>query len=110
MPGILQESNICAPVAPQGALKSIQKKQILVSLGVDETLKWHNSFVLVPKANGKVWLCLDLVRPHKALTRPVHRGHTLNNIPSRLAGVKYFHSLMLVQAIIISNKMKSYYI
>ena len=37
----------------------LQKQQITVSLHVDEISEWCNSFVLVPKANGKVQLYLD---------------------------------------------------
>ena len=48
-----------------------------------------NSSLLVPKANGKVWLCLDPARLNKVLIRPIHRGPTLNDILLRLAGVKY---------------------
>ena len=40
-------------------LKFLQGMDIITLLGVDETLEWHNSFVLVSKANGKVRLCLD---------------------------------------------------
>ena len=43
----------------------------------------------MPKANGKVQLCLDPARSNKVLIRPVHRGPTLNDILVRLAGVKY---------------------
>ena len=32
---------------------------IITLLGVDEATEWCNSFVLAPKANGKVRLCLD---------------------------------------------------
>ena len=53
----------------------------IVPLGMDETLEWCNSFVLVPKVNGKVRLCLDPARLNKSLIRPVHRGPTLNDIP-----------------------------
>ena len=35
---------------------------------MDETVEWSNSFFLVPKANGKVRLCLDLARLNKALS------------------------------------------
>ena len=62
---------------------------IITPLGVDETVEWCNSFVLVPKANGKVRLCLDPVRLNQALIRPVHRGPTLNNILPRFNNVKY---------------------
>ena len=40
-------------------LKRLQKQDIIVPLGVDETVEWCNSFVLVPKANWKVMLSLD---------------------------------------------------
>ena len=48
-----------------------------------------NSFVLVPKANGKVRLCLDPARLNQALIRPIYRGPTFNNILPRLNNVKY---------------------
>ena len=40
-------------------LEQLQKMDIITPLAVDEMVEWCNSFVLVPKANGKVWLCLD---------------------------------------------------
>ena len=43
----------------QEELQQLQELDIIMLLGVDETAEWCNSFVLVPKANGKVWLCLD---------------------------------------------------
>ena len=38
-------------------LRHLQEMDIITPLGVDETLEWCNSFVLVPKANDKVRLC-----------------------------------------------------
>ena len=66
----------------------LQKQQIKVPLDVNEPSEWCNSFVLVPKANGKVQLCLDPTRLNKALFRSLHKGHILNYILMRLAGVK----------------------
>ena len=43
-------------------LERLQKQQIIVLLYGDETSEWCNNLALVPKANGKVSLCLDLVR------------------------------------------------
>ena len=40
-------------------LEHLQKMDIITPLEVDETAEWCNSFVLVPKANSKVRLCLD---------------------------------------------------
>ena len=66
-----------------------KKLDIITLLGVEETVEWCNSFGLVPKANGKVRLCLDPARLNKALIRPVHRGPMLNDILPRLNNVKY---------------------
>ena len=70
-------------------LDQLQILDIITPLGVDKAVEWFNSFVLVPKANGKVRLCLDPVRLNQALMRPVHRGPMLNNIIPRLNNVKY---------------------
>ena len=62
------------------------------------------NFVLVPKANGKMQLCLDPARFNKVLIRPLHTGPTLTYILARQAAVKLFthiyassglHDLML---------------
>ena len=83
---------------------------IIAPLGVDEMAEWCNSFGLVPKANGKVWLCLDPVQLNQALIRPIHRGPTLNDILPKLNNVQYmaifdgslgYHNLKL-------NKQSSY--
>ena len=67
----------------------LQKLEIITPLGINETAEWCNSFVLVPKANGKVRLCLDPVRLKQALIRPVHKGPTLNDILPRINNVQY---------------------
>ena len=70
-------------------LECLQRMDIITSLGVDELVEWCNSFVLVPKGNGKVRLCLDPARLNQVLIRPIHRGPTLNDILPKLNGVKY---------------------
>ena len=70
-------------------LRCLQEMDIITPLGIDETLEWCNSFVLVPKANGKVRLCLDPARLNQALIRPVHWGPTLNDILPKLNNVQY---------------------
>ena len=67
----------------------LQKMDIITPLGIDKTAEWCNSFMLVPKANDKVRLCLDPVRLNQALIRPVHRGPTLNDILPKLNNAKY---------------------
>ena len=56
---------------------------------MDETVEWCNSFHLVPKANGKGKLGLDLARLNQVLITPVHRGPTLNDIFPKLNNVEY---------------------
>ena len=73
----------------QEELDHLQKLDIITPLGVDEIVKSCNSFMLVPKTNGKVRLCLDPLRLNQALVRPVHRGPTLNNILPKLNNVQY---------------------
>ena len=46
----------------QEEFKRLQKLDIIVSLGVDESAEKCNSFVLVPKANGMVKLCTSTSR------------------------------------------------
>ena len=79
--------------ALQGSLRedldSLQKLQIIAPLDVDEMSKLCNSFVLVPKANGKVWLYLDPARLNKVPIRPVPLVLTLNDNLPRLAGFMY---------------------
>ena len=70
-------------------LEWLQELDIIAPLGVDETAEWSNSFVVVPKVNGKVWLCLDPVQLNQALIRLIHRGPMLNDILPKLNNVQY---------------------
>ena len=67
----------------------LQKIDIITPLDVNETVEWCNSFVLVPKANGKDRLCLDLARLNQVLIRPIHRGPMLNDILQKINNVQY---------------------
>ena len=67
----------------------LQIMDIITPLGVNKTVEWCNSFVLVPKVNGKVRLCLDPVRLNQVLITHIHRGPTLNNILLKLNNVQY---------------------
>ena len=73
----------------QEELQQLQELDIIMLLGVDKRAEWCNSFVLVPKANGKVWLCLYPVQLNQALIRPIHRGPTLNDILPKLNNIQY---------------------
>ena len=70
-------------------LDCLQKLDIIMPLGVDETVEWCNRFVLVPRTNGKFRSCLDPAGLNQALIRPVHGGPTLNDILPKLNNVQY---------------------
>ena len=68
-----QEGSICLSRTLQGG--DVQSTEAANNtLGVDETSEWFNSFFLVLKGNGKVWVCLDPARLNKVLIRPVHKA------------------------------------
>ena len=69
-------------------LDRLQQLDIITPLGVDKRSEWCNSFVLAPKVNSKVRLCLDPAWLNQVLIRPIHRGPTLNNILPKLNNVK----------------------
>ena len=46
------------------------------------------AFVLIPKPNAKVRICLDLAKLNQVFIRPVHRGPTLTNIFPKLNNEK----------------------
>ena len=54
---------------------------------VDQTAEWCNSFVIVPKPNGTVHLCVDPVRLHHAFIRPVHSTKTISDILPKLTNM-----------------------
>ena len=62
---------------------------IMTPLGVVEMAEWCNSFVLVPKANGKVRPYLDPAQLNQAVIRLVHKGLTLNDILLKLSNIQY---------------------
>ena len=70
-------------------LEKLKRQDIITPLGIDETVEWCNSFVLVPKANDKVRFFLDPARLNQSLIRPVHKGPTLNDILPKSNNVKY---------------------
>ena len=70
-------------------LECLQHEDIITPLGMDETVEWCNSYVLVPISNGKVRLCLDPARLNQALIRQVDRGHTLNDVLPKLNNAQY---------------------
>ena len=70
-------------------LECLQHQDIIPPLGIGETAEWYIPFVLVPKPNGKVRLCVDPARLNQALIRLVHRRPMLNDIFPKLNNVQH---------------------
>ena len=88
-----QKSSLCTTRTTQRRINRLQT--IIVSLDVNETSKWCNSFMLVPEVNGEIRLYLGLARLNKLLIRPIHRDLALNEI---LPSLTSFKKLMLIDA------------
>ena len=69
-----------APKQPfKKRLEHLQQQDIIPALGIDETAKWCNSFLLVPELNGKVRLHLYPGSLTQLLIRLVCREPALND-------------------------------
>ena len=70
-------------------LKWLQQQDIITDVEMDETAEWCNGFILVPKTNRQVRLCLDPARLNQTLIQPFHRCPTANDIFPKLTNTKY---------------------
>ena len=89
IPGATQACSICITGTIQEGTRKATRTTDIGTLSVDEPEEWWNSFVIVPKPNSTVFLCLDPMRLNQALTRPVHRGSTINDILPKLTNTYY---------------------
>lgn len=52
-------------------------EQLDVIEPVDEPAEWCSPIVVVPKADGRVWICVDLTRLNQAVRREVYQMQTV---------------------------------
>ena len=99
-----QKISLCTPRTTMKRVGQTTKAANYSTLVIDETLQWCNSFLLVPKANGELRICLDWAWLYKVLIRLIHKGPTHTDILPRLTGIEYlmfidvhsgYHSLEL---------------
>ena len=79
----------CTPWAIQIRIRAHVKAKSNCTLVGDEAFQWYNSYVLVPKPNGCVYLHLDVARLKQVLTRLVHIGWRVNDIFKELVNSCY---------------------
>ena len=70
-------------------LENPLQQDIKTLLGIGKTVEWCKSFIVLPKPNGIVRLCLDPVRLNQALIRPAHREPTCIDISKKMNNAKY---------------------
>ena len=83
------------PVALRDKLKEtlddLQKQDIITA--VTTPTAWINSMVVVPKANGKLRICLDPMDLNRAILREHYPLPTVEDVATRLHGAKVFTKL-----------------
>ena len=89
IPGAAIAHGIYTTNTVTGRTRMVAAVKKIAPLGIDEATKMCNSFVLVLKPNGKMWLCLNPVRINQAFIQPVHRGLTVKELLPKLAHEKY---------------------
>ena len=60
---------------------------------VDEPTDWCAAMVVVPKADGKVHVCVDLTKLHKSMKRERYILPSVEQTLGQLAGSKVFSKL-----------------
>ena len=94
---------------PLPLMKQVQKEikrieQLDVIEPVDELTEWCSPIVVVPKADGRVWICVDLTRLNQAVLQEVYQMPTVEetlgsltegSVFSKLDANSGFHQIVL---------------
>lgn len=65
-------------------------EQMHIISKVDEPTEWCARMVVVPKANNKVRICVDLTRLNESILREFHPLPSVDHTLAQLAGVEVF--------------------
>ena len=68
-------------------------KQMEIISKVDEPTEWCARMVVVPKANGKVPICVDLTKLNETILREYHPLPSVDHTLAQLAGATIFSTL-----------------
>ena len=70
----------------------------IIETVTNETTPWISPMVIVPKANGKIRLCIDMRGPNQAIERTRYPIPTLEDLTFKLKNSKVFTKLDLTSA------------
>ena len=68
-------------------------EQMEIISKVDEKTEWCVGMIVVPKANGKVRICMDLTKLSESILREYHPLPSVDHILAQLAGATIFSTL-----------------
>ena len=68
-------------------------EQMGVISRVDVPTKWCTGMVIVPKADGKVHICVDVTKLNSTVQRECHPIPSVDHILAQLGEAKYFSKL-----------------
>ena len=77
--------------AVKGELQRMEKLGVIAK--VNEPTAWCAGMVVVPKANGKVRICVDLTRLNQSMRREKHPLPAVEPTLAQLAGARVFTKL-----------------
>ena len=60
---------------------------------IDEPTAWCSGIVVIPKANGKIRICVDLTHLNKSVQREIYPLPRIDEILAQLKGAKVFSKL-----------------
>ncbi len=86
---------VAHPLMPkvEEALDNMVAQGVIRKLGPDEPSQWCSGMVVVPKANGRLRICVDLTELNKVVIRPRYMLPTVDYTLAQLHGAKYFTKL-----------------
>lgn len=60
---------------------------------IEELTEWCTGMVVVPKANGQVRICVDLMKLNESVCRERHQLPVVEQIFAQIAGAQFFAKL-----------------
>lgn len=85
--------HVAIPLLPNVKAELERMQDLGVITPVEEATDWCAGMVVVPKANGKVRICVDLTKLNESVCREKHPIPSVDQTLGHLAGAKYFSKL-----------------
>lgn len=84
---------VAIPLLPKVEAELQRMLQLGVIEKVEQPTEWCSGMVVVPKANGNVWICVDLTKLNKSVQRERHILPSVEQTLAQISGAKIFTKL-----------------